>query len=274
MPFPYTEVIAFTALLALLSTQDAKTLLTLGAFVLAQAGLYYLLRFALLPSAAGGDERALRKQRSWLLSLHVSVIFGGLIAPVYFCWTVGAIWRGAPAFNAFWAAETEGVRLLSLYFVAFCLCDLLVGLREYREHLQWDSGFLHHTTFVWLLLHVFLPHGLGVFFLVYSPFEVPTLILALGSVFPGLRSDALFGATFFAFRIVYHVFMFAYCALASSAPAWAVWASGSPTLVFHLMWFYRWAIGQLRRSSAKGAPLGKGRESVVDQPRAPPRARD
>jgi hypothetical protein len=36
---------------------------------------------------------------------------------------------------------------------------------------------------------------------------VPTVVLSLGKIFPSMRNDWLFGATFFLTRICYHAFL-------------------------------------------------------------------
>ena len=214
-------------------------------FVVFQSGLYLLMRAA----CTDASSKTVRKTRAWLLSLHISFLFGCLLAPLYLFWTVRAVQQGTGAFDTFWRAETYVERGLCLYFVAFCLVDLLIGMLEYREYIAWDTGILNTSVFIFIVLYVFLKHNLGVFFLIYSPFEVPTFILALGTVFPSWRSDLWFGVTFFAFRIVYHIFMFAYClVVATSVPAWAVWASGTLPLLFHFVWFFKWGVGQLKRA--------------------------
>lgn len=68
--------------------------------------------------------------------------------------------------------------------------------------------------------------------------EFPTLLLALGSVFPSLRSDYGFGWSFFALRIVYHAY-FASFAFANMADP-TVLILYLFTFFLHFYWFKNW----------------------------------
>ena len=68
--------------------------------------------------------------------------------------------------------------------------------------------------------------------------EVPTLLLALGSVFSPLRTDIGFGITFFIFRVAYHAYMMM-LAYHSGVDTALVGCFIGP-LCLHIFWFVNW----------------------------------
>jgi hypothetical protein len=79
---------------------------------------------------------------------------------------------------------------------------------DYRSEIGLLSGWMHHTVYV-LILSWVVRSGCTAGFMVFSPAELPTFILALGSVHKPWRLDLPMGLTFFATRIVY--FTYAFC---------------------------------------------------------------
>jgi hypothetical protein len=66
------------------------------------------------------------------------------------------------------------------------------------------------------------------------------LVFIIGSVFPSMRTDLGFGATFFIFRICYHAYIFAYAIYSQVyTPIIIMYAL---TLILHINWFYTWMI--------------------------------
>lgn len=133
--------------------------------------------------------------------------------------------------------------------VWFGLCnffDLLVGTFFYRKYVDPLSGYVHHSVFIWLM---FLSNSKNGFFLQSNDYfsavlvlgcliEIPTFLLALGSVFPKLRTDIGFGITFFIFRLCYHGYMGYYCyVLGGETILVTVFAL---TTLLHTFWFSSW----------------------------------
>ena len=59
-------------------------------------------------------------------------------------------------------------------------------------------------------------------FCLFLPMELPTWILAIGSIYPQRRSDVLFGLTFFFTRICYHALLLQ-LVVGIKAPEHCVW---------------------------------------------------
>lgn len=124
--------------------------------------------------------------------------------------------------------------------------DILFGLLLYREHLGILTAYFHHAMYTWLM--VFAITGNGGFtstpgsfttaFMFCTIEELPTFILALGSIAPAWRSDLGFGISFFFLRIVYH------CGILFHE----VYTGGYTPMIFlivltlgmHLNWFSAW----------------------------------
>lgn len=152
--------------------------------------------------------------------------------------------------DLFHSADNFGV-LCCLWFGLANITDLAFGVMFYREQLQFLTAYFHHSVFIWMMYasttgnpYFGLIDGKITIFATTFCFmiveEIPTFILALGSVFPKFRSDIGFGFTFFILRICYHFYFFIY-ALYSGVDT-LVLSLYLLTLTMHLNWFYSWVI--------------------------------
>jgi hypothetical protein len=66
--------------------------------------------------------------------------------------------------------------------------------------------------------------------------EMPTLIMAFGCLRSRFRSDYLFAATFFAFRLVFHAFMIK--TLRQHHHIKSLWLVAASVFPLHMFWFY------------------------------------
>ena len=125
-------------------------------------------------------------------------------------------------------------KLIVLYFTAYLIMDVFIGFHEYPEYMNVLSGNFHH--FIYIIVNMLsLYYGIFPLYLLNMLSEAPTLLLSLGCFDKNLRNDKLFGMTFFATRIFYHVILtyifrhhtlFYYLSLAA--------------LSLHCYWFYNW----------------------------------
>lgn len=104
------------------------------------------------------------------------------------------------------------------------------------------TGWIHHIGYMYVAEELLRTHQDGVarIFLIA---ELPTAILAWGHVFPHLRADYLFGATFFVTRIAIPIYA---CAISRFSNF--VWMVLGIALTVHAYWFGRWIAGQRRRA--------------------------
>jgi len=154
--------------------------------------------------------------------------------------------------------------LTCLWFAMFNVTDILFGLVFYSEKLDIQTAYIHHPVYIWIMIASTTGQGgFATFEFFSSAFvlmcleELPTFVLALGSVFPSMRNDLGFGGSFFLTRILYHGFMI-FCALKNKANT-VVLVLYSLTLLLHIHWFYSWFVGMIKRSS-KGKSGGDKKE--------------
>ena len=69
--------------------------------------------------------------------------------------------------------------------------------------------------------------------------EIPTFLLALGSIFPSCRTDIGFGITFFIFRVLYHGYVLCF-QIYFGVHMFAVTITFF-SMLLHVFWFYGWA---------------------------------
>lgn len=150
--------------------------------------------------------------------------------------------------------------LTCLWFALANIFDLLFGFIHYRKYIDPLTGFVHHAVFIWLCFAC--TTGNGVFFTIRKPFassfllclieEVPTFLLALGTLFPFFRTNNGFGLSFFLLRIVYHTYFMTYAFyLKADAPVLVLFIL---TSILHVNWFQLWL--------KKYGPFAKSKSSM------------
>ncbi|KAJ1305001.1 hypothetical protein OPQ81_000044 [Rhizoctonia solani] len=138
------------------------------------------------------------KQRSWILT-GLSSGFTSLAAMPYFLdflISSGHVHALRPA--SYWSDTV--VRIFQGYLIS----DLVVGSMFYREHITLATGWIHHTLY-FVLIQYITSVGWSNIFCLALIMEIPTLLLALGSLNPRWRSDYLFAGAFFSLRILVHI---------------------------------------------------------------------
>ena len=166
------------------------------------------------------------------------------------------------ASTLFYGRDNLGV-LICIWFGLANAIDFIYGLLFYRAHLGLLTTYVHHSIFIWLMYFCSTSHGF--FVRAPSPFvpafcimlieEIPTFLLALGTVFPSCRTDLGFGLTFFLLRIVYHAYITAYAVFAQVTSS--IIALYLLTLVMHANWFYSWVTKYGRKSFRRGKHAGE-----------------
>ena len=165
--------------------------------------------------------------------------------------------------SLFYGRDNLGL-LICIWFGLANALDFIYGLILYRVHLGFLTTYVHHSIFIWLMY--FCSTRNGFFVTAPSPFipafcimlieEIPTFLLALGTVFPSFRTDLGFGVTFFLLRIVYHAYITTYAIYAQVTTSIIVLYL--LTLTMHCNWFYAWVTKYGRKS------LGRGKAAKAD----------
>ncbi|KAI8646761.1 hypothetical protein BD408DRAFT_439854 [Parasitella parasitica] len=138
--------------------------------------------------------------------------------------------------------------IATTFFMTFLVVDLVIGVVFYRSKIDMLTGWIHHITYL-LVLSWGIHNRLTAVFIMMCSLEVPTFILALGSVRSQLRQDYVFAATFLTTRIVFHAY--------AIKCAWVMEPLGSVVIALmaffpvHCFWFYGFIKQQIRLAAKK-----------------------
>lgn len=137
--------------------------------------------------------------------------------------------------NEFTTSDIMVIHLGILNIIAYFFMDCVIGYKEYNKYLLSLSGYIHHIIYIvvsviCIKLNIIVPY---ILFLIE---ELPTLILSLGKFNNNLRSDRIFGITFFLTRIVYHIFLI----IMTYRYHILIPILGTLALCVHTYWFKNW----------------------------------
>lgn len=197
------------------------------------------------------------KKRAWVISLVNS--FVTMIAGVVY------LVNKIPLYPEFLSFQLVDVKfhnsldnfavLACLWFFLACLFDLLFGLIFYPQQLGLLTAYIHHLVFMWIMVTGVTGNGL---FMTCEPFapsfvymlieEIPTFLLALGSIYPEYRTDFGFGSSFFLLRLAYHFYHLGF-GLKNKVPT-VIIVLYSLSGLLHINWFYGWVKMMLKPKKA------------------------
>jgi len=197
------------------------------------------------------------RARSWILSLASSLTMSicGVIYSVKFFNQI--YYSGMHNLEIFVISDDELSRTICIFFKVFLFIDIIIGMLDYKSQVQFLSGWFHHIFYAGFLSWI-LTRNLSVGFALVTPLEFPTFLLALGTVFPSLRTDLSFGIVFFTTRILYHGFVIYLFYQFETVMLWptilALWG-------LHWHWFLGWM-----RSMNKKRKIAKSKSNEVSSP--------
>jgi hypothetical protein len=129
----------------------------------------------------------------------------------------------------------EWTVIITSFFMTFLVMDLAIGMFYYRAKIDLLTGWIHHITYLGVLSWAIANQYCGVF-VTLCVLEIPTCVLALGSVRSTLRRDYVFASSFFATRIVFHLYTMVHIwKFQSFGPVFSAVAAFFPV---HCYWFY------------------------------------
>lgn len=210
---------------------DSPDALLFAASLLSQLGFYLFWRLTL--------GAASEKVRAWGLTLQISTLYS--LLGLYWVARFNTALLSGTALQLL-AEETLFDRACVVHMMSYLVCDLCIGLADYRPQLRVDTTYVHHVAYFLLEAYVlFSGRAYCRYYLIFAVLEVPTAVMALGACFPALRADLLFGASFFATRIAYEVYLMA--ALVYVAAPMPLYLIGPPfvaSMAMHVQWFRLW----------------------------------
>ncbi|KAK3250082.1 hypothetical protein CYMTET_40524 [Cymbomonas tetramitiformis] len=139
--------------------------------------------------------------------------------------------------------ETEVSRFIAIFFVGYCIMDLLIGSFRYENLITYDDGWVHHFLYIGVLAWL-LVNNLTTLFCVALLEEIPIVFLGIFEVQRKKRPSIVFGVLYFIFRICFHTHL-----IYTAAPiSRLVFGSGVVLLAWHTKVFRSWVCGYLTRS--------------------------
>ncbi|CAO3632505.1 unnamed protein product [Cunninghamella blakesleeana] len=136
----------------------------------------------------------------------------------------------------------------TVFFMTFLVLDLSIGSILYRKQIGLLTGWIHHITYLGLLFWVMKKRYTGLF-ITMCVLEIPTFLLALGSIHKPFRNDYVFATTFVSTRILFHAFMILNTFLFFHFHPMTIALTAFFPL--HCYWFYGFILQQKRISKEK-----------------------
>lgn len=219
--------------------------------------LYYALASAFcVPRSIPLSEQ--RRRLSWLLTTLAALVTTAVGARFAFA----AWWGGTEGLEFYtpldpmlWVTpnqhksvdEQPMSRALCLFFVAYCVVDLVVGMLQYPD--MNDIAYLHHTFYIALLGYLLHTHQTTLF-AVCGVEELPTLIVGVSEVL-GVGSNPRFsiGVIFFLTRVSYHLWI---SVRAIHSLNYLLYWVSCVVLVLHVRWFQSYLAKGTLPSKRKG----------------------
>ncbi|KDQ51847.1 hypothetical protein JAAARDRAFT_198723 [Jaapia argillacea MUCL 33604] len=184
------------------------------------------------------------KQLSWILSTISSAAM--TLASLPFVWDYLLSGGDVGSVRTFPALAYSATR----FFQAYLVSDMTIGGIYYRDQVGLLTGWVHHSVYI-LVVELALRRSWAHIFCFCASMELPTFVLALGSLYPVLRNNILFGVTFFMTRIFLHLILIISYALPKNrhATGGSVVPAVILTMVFpmHALWFKGCVNGFIKR---------------------------
>lgn len=187
------------------------------------------------------------KKLAWMISVLNSFIMS-IIGIFYIYYKIGdvvsIIMSGTGGRNIFHGLDNVSA-IACLWFGLANVADLIFGFMYYHKEQGLLTAYFHHSVFIWIMVICTTGKGLIVNCVPFAPTflfmcieEIPTFLLALGTVNKTFRTDIGFGITFFSLRIVYHsLFLLSSVFYGADTVVTFLYAL---TFTMHLYWFYGW----------------------------------
>lgn len=174
------------------------------------------------------------RQRAYILSIKASVTL--FILSIYFNYKFIKAGFNTDVYNLNLTDSDKFLLQLSvLNLMSYLMTDTFVGYNKYHKYMCALSGYTHHIAYTFISMLALYIDVTGLYFL-FMIEELPTIFLSTGNYSSSIRSDNLFGLTFFTTRIIYH----AYLTLKFSFNNTMFLCIGILSFTLHSYWFKTW----------------------------------
>jgi hypothetical protein len=182
-------------------------------------------------------------QYSWIPTLASSVVMTAGSLPF-----IKAYFEGSSDLNQFKMYDSQLSIVFCAFFMTYLIADSIFGYLYYPQHMNFKTGWIHHTIYL-ALIPFLISVRLASVFMILSFMELPVMVLSIGHIVPSLKSEQLFGFLFFVTRIMFHIYFT--INLRESWPDRPLyfWILNA-IMPMHLYWFWKWVKRQIRRFQA------------------------
>ncbi|KGB79683.1 hypothetical protein I307_03017 [Cryptococcus deuterogattii 99/473] len=154
-------------------------------------------------------------------------------------------------------------RVSVVFFATYLFSDLVIGYFRYPSQVGLLTGWIHHVVYIGLMGYLLNTRHSPVF-LTGAIMELPTFDLAMSNLYPSVRHDLRFLASFFIFRIAFHAYLLGDCLHSSSRTvtdgSWVPSIMLALAGALHVMWFKGGVTGYLRRLGRSKAKMDSAEE--------------
>jgi len=190
------------------------------------------------------DIRSIERKNAYILSIRSSLIL--LLMGIYANYLFAKSgFDTAVYFENITVHQDFLFKLALTYFTSYLVMDCVMGTLHYPRYMTSLSGYFHHIVYI-ILNGVAWKYRLYPHFLLFMLAELPTQILSIGQYNPRYRNDNLFGFTFLATRIVYHIIL-----LTQLTNYPLVFILGLLILPLHVFWFRGWITKYFRKNKTQ-----------------------
>lgn len=183
-----------------------------------------------------------RSKHAWYLTLYSS--FVSSFVGVYYVYHL--ILDG---FTQTISNETVISRYIALFFIGYCVMDIVLGSIHYPDDSRtksFEDGWVHHVLYITICYYL-VHHEMTAFFAVALIEEIPVVLLSFFEVRNKERPSLLFGILYFLTRVVFHTVLIYKVGQFSHF----ILFSGMVLLTWHVKVFQRWVRGYLMRSASR-----------------------
>ena len=240
------------------------------ALILATLCVLTLAFFGVKSKGGIADQDTTHKKAMKRLSWVLSCFNSGLLTALGFAYVVFQFQESGFELQKHSLQHIDNFSALTcLWFAMFNVTDLVFGTIYYPKQMDPLTAYVHHPLFIYIMFACTTGYYGGISwpsttswrsiifdrvppfsssFMLVCAEELPTFILALGSVYPTLRSDLGFGVSFFLLRILYHAFVMLRGIYVGVHPFQS--CLYGITLFMHMFWFKGW-VTSMRKNAKK-----------------------
>jgi len=186
------------------------------------------------------------KQASWILTTISSGVMSLASMPFLWAYLTGGGMKSIRVLPQFAVSVVR-------FFQAYLTADLILGSVYYRSRISLLGGWIHHSMYI-IVIELVVRRSWSHIFCLAGSMEIPTLIFAVATFYPHLRSDIMFAISFFMTRILFHIVLLVSLLLEENRMQ-ATGGSFVPAIVFaiifplHGLWFVGCVKGFIRRAT-------------------------